>query len=42
MRDMERQVLAQTLADLDGNVSAAARQLGISRNTIYRRRGGLE
>ena len=42
MREMERQVIAQALADLDGNVSAAARQLGISRNTIYRRRGGLD
>ena len=41
MRDLERQAIARTLAALDGNVSAAARQLGISRNTIYRRRSGL-
>ena len=38
MRDLEYQAIERTLAALDGNVSAAARQLGISRNTIYRRR----
>jgi transcriptional regulator of acetoin/glycerol metabolism len=38
MRDLERQAIERTLASLDGNVSATARQLGISRNTIYRRR----
>ena len=41
MRELERQAIARTLAAMDGNVSAAARQLGISRNTIYRRRSGL-
>ena len=41
MQDLERQAIARTLAALGGNVSAAARQLGISRNTIYRRRNGL-
>ena len=41
MRDLERQAIEQALATLGGNVSAAARQLGISRNTIYRRRNGL-
>jgi len=41
MRELERQAIERTLAALGGNVSAAARQLGISRNTIYRRRNGL-
>ena len=38
MRELERQAIERTLAALRGNVSATARQLGISRNTIYRRR----
>jgi transcriptional regulator of acetoin/glycerol metabolism len=38
MRELERQAIERALASLDGNVSAAARQLGISRNPIYRRR----
>ena len=37
MREVEIQTIRDTLAALGGNVSAAARQLGISRNTIYRR-----
>jgi transcriptional regulator of acetoin/glycerol metabolism len=41
MRELECRAIERTLAALDGNVSAAARQLGISRNTIYRRRKGL-
>jgi len=41
LRELERQAIEQALATLGGNVSAAARQLGISRNTIYRRRHGL-
>ena len=40
MRELERQAIERTLAALRGNVSATARQLGISRNTIYRRRNG--
>ena len=40
MRELEHQAIERTLAALQGNVSAAARQLGISRNTIYRRRSG--
>jgi transcriptional regulator of acetoin/glycerol metabolism len=39
LRELEVQAIERTLAAFDGNVSAAARQLGISRNTIYRRRG---
>ena len=39
LRELEDQAIEQALAAFDGNVSAAARQLGISRNTIYRRRG---
>ena len=38
MRELERQAIERTLVAVDGNVSAAARRLGISRNTIYRRR----
>ena len=38
MRELERLAIERTLVAVDGNVSAAARQLGISRNTIYRRR----
>ena len=40
MRELELQAIESTLAAFHGNVSAAARQLGISRNTIYRRRNG--
>ena len=38
LRDLERQAIERTLVALGGNVAATARQLGISRNTIYRRR----
>ena len=41
LRNLERLAIARALVALDGNVSAAARQLGISRNTIYRRRMGM-
>jgi len=41
LRDLERLAIERALVSLDGNVSAAARQLGISRNTIYRRRMGM-
>jgi transcriptional regulator of acetoin/glycerol metabolism len=42
MEDWQTALIAQTLARLDGNVSAAARELGLARNTVYRylRRGG--
>ena len=38
MRELELHAIESTLIAFKGNVSAAARQLGISRNTIYRRR----
>ncbi len=37
MDHIESEVIRQTIEKLGGNVSAAARQLGISRNTIYRK-----
>lgn len=40
LHELERLAIDRALAAADGNVSAAARQLGISRNTIYRRRDG--
>lgn len=42
MEDWQATLIAQTLARLDGNVSAAARELGLARNTVYRylRRAG--
>ena len=36
LRKIARQAIAQALADGGGNVSEAARRLGISRQTIYR------
>ncbi|MFM0074991.1 sigma-54-dependent Fis family transcriptional regulator [Paraburkholderia sediminicola] len=41
MEEWQATLIAQTLARLDGNVSAAARELGLARNTVYRylRRG---
>ena len=38
LRALEHQAIGRTLAALHGNVAATARALGISRNTIYRRR----
>lgn len=38
--NIEATVIRQTIEAHGGNVSAAARQLGISRNTIYRKVGG--
>jgi transcriptional regulator of acetoin/glycerol metabolism len=42
MEDWQATLIARTLARLDGNVSAAARELGLARNTVYRylRRAG--
>jgi hypothetical protein len=41
LRMLECQAIERTLAALGGNVSATAKALGISRNTIYRRRQAL-
>ena len=37
LEDVELSVMRKVLAEHDGNVSAAARALGISRNTLYRK-----
>ena len=39
LRDIAEEVMRQALQAADGNVSAAAKQLGISRSTLYRRLG---
>jgi len=36
MQDVQATLIEQTLARHDGNVSAAARELGLARNTVYR------
>lgn len=41
LRSLECEAIERTLAALGGNVSATAKALGISRNTIYRRRQAL-
>jgi transcriptional regulator of acetoin/glycerol metabolism len=38
LRDIERETIDSVLQQHGGNVTAAARQLGISRNSIYRKR----
>lgn len=38
LRDSDRDLIARALADCGGNVSEAARKLGVSRGLIYRRR----
>ncbi|MEJ7138003.1 sigma-54-dependent Fis family transcriptional regulator [Amphibiibacter pelophylacis] len=40
LRELSDQVMARALENARGNVSAAARQLGISRQTVYRWRAG--
>jgi transcriptional regulator of acetoin/glycerol metabolism len=40
LQDVEASAIAQAIAQHGGNVSAAARALGISRNTIYRKMPG--
>ncbi|HJV85130.1 MAG TPA: sigma-54-dependent Fis family transcriptional regulator [Noviherbaspirillum sp.] len=40
LADAEVSLIRKTLADHDGNVSAAAKALGVSRNTIYRKLNG--
>lgn len=39
LADAERAAIAQALLDADGNVSRAARRLGVSRSTLYRKLG---
>jgi len=39
LRDIAEDAMRQALQATDGNVSAAAKQLGISRSTLYRRLG---
>jgi transcriptional regulator of acetoin/glycerol metabolism len=39
--DLELQAIREALEKHRGNVSAASRQLGISRNTIYRKMKSL-
>lgn len=41
LEEMERQAIQRTLDAVGGNVSAAARRLGVSRNTLYRKMGRL-
>lgn len=41
LEEIGRHVALRTLATVGGNISAAARQLGISRNTLYRKIGRL-
>ena len=39
LKDLELEAMRRAVQACDGNVSQAARRLGISRNTIYRRLG---
>ena len=39
--EIELQAISQAMRDTGGNVSAAARRLGISRNTLYRKLGRM-
>lgn len=41
LADLELETIRRVLAELGGNVSAAAKKLGISRNTLYRKLGRL-
>lgn len=41
LEQLERDTIMQTLEIMGGNISAAARRLGISRNTLYRKIGRL-
>ncbi len=40
LHEIERRTVDRVLAETGGNVSATARRLGVSRNTIYRKRRG--
>jgi len=39
LEEIERDMIQRTLEAESGNISAAARRLGISRNTLYRKLG---
>ncbi|MFV0665950.1 helix-turn-helix domain-containing protein, partial [Denitromonas sp.] len=41
LETIERRAIEQVLDEEGGNVSAAARRLGISRNTLYRKLGRM-
>jgi transcriptional regulator of acetoin/glycerol metabolism len=41
LEEINRQVVVRALEGAGGNISAAARQLGISRNTLYRKLGRM-
>jgi len=41
LEEIERRAVLRTLDALGGNISAAARMLGVSRNTLYRKLGRL-
>jgi sigma-54 dependent transcriptional regulator, acetoin dehydrogenase operon transcriptional activator AcoR len=40
LHEIERDTVERVLAETGGNISATARRLGVSRNTIYRKRRG--
>ena len=39
LRDMERRMIEKTISDCGGNISAAARQLGVNPSTLHRKMG---
>lgn len=39
LRDMERRAIEKTIEDCGGNISAAARRLGVNPSTLHRKRG---
>ena len=39
--EMEMEAIAVVMREVKGNVSAAARRLGVSRNTLYRKLGRM-
>jgi len=40
LREHSLQLLRDTVASCEGNMTAAAKKLGISRSTLYRKLGG--
>ena len=39
--ELEMEAIAVVMREVKGNVSAAARRLGVSRNTLYRKLGRM-